>query len=181
MRAASSPAIRSACAGVPATGRQPTRCQVATCRSALLQKPWKTASASPRRRRRRTGSPHQHQHQRPLRPQCRSSEKVSYSADAFFDFDKAVLKPEGKASAGRPGLASCKASTWKSSSPSATPTRSVPMRTTRSCRSAALKLSRLTCCRKGVEANRVYTEGKGEKQPVADNKTDRRPRQEPSR
>jgi OOP family OmpA-OmpF porin len=24
---------------------------------------------------------------------------------------------------------------------------------------------------KGVEANRVYTEGKGEKQPVADNKT----------
>ena len=25
---------------------------------------------------------------------------------------------------------------------------------------------------KGIEANRVYTEGKGEKQPVADNKTD---------
>jgi OmpA-OmpF porin, OOP family len=24
---------------------------------------------------------------------------------------------------------------------------------------------------KGVEANRIYTEGKGEKQPVADNKT----------
>jgi OOP family OmpA-OmpF porin len=24
---------------------------------------------------------------------------------------------------------------------------------------------------KGIEANRVYTEGKGEKQPVADNKT----------
>ena len=26
-----------------------------------------------------------------------SSEKVSYAADAFFDFDKAVLKPAGKA------------------------------------------------------------------------------------
>ena len=26
-------------------------------------------------------------------------------------------------------------------------------------------------CRKGIEKNRVYTEGKGEKQPVADNKT----------
>jgi len=34
---------------------------------------------------------------------------------------------------------------------------------------------------KGIEKNRVYTEGKGEKQPVADNKTARRPRQEPPR
>jgi OOP family OmpA-OmpF porin len=25
-----------------------------------------------------------------------TSEKVSYSADAFFDFDKAVLKPAGR-------------------------------------------------------------------------------------
>ena len=34
---------------------------------------------------------------------------------------------------------------------------------------------------KGIEKNRVYTEGKGEKQPVADNKTARRPREEPPR
>jgi OOP family OmpA-OmpF porin len=34
---------------------------------------------------------------------------------------------------------------------------------------------------KGVEKNRVYTEGKGEKQPVADNKTAEGPREEPSR
>ena len=47
----------------------------------------------------------------PLRPPCRrrplrpapapapvpTSEKVSFAADAFFDFDKAVLKPDGKA------------------------------------------------------------------------------------
>ena len=45
------------------------------------------------------------------------------------------------------------------------------MPTTRSCRCAAPKPSRPTWCRKGIEKNRVYTEGKGEKQPVADNKT----------
>ena len=45
------------------------------------------------------------------------------------------------------------------------------MPTTRSCRSAVPKPSRPTWSSKGVEKNRVYTEGKGEKQPVADNKT----------
>ncbi len=33
------------------------------------------------------------------------------------------------------------------------------------------KPSRPTWSSKGIEKNRVYTEGKGEKQPVADNKT----------
>ncbi len=30
-------------------------------------------------------------------PPAPVSEKVSFAADAFFDFDKSVLKPEGKA------------------------------------------------------------------------------------
>ena len=59
-----------------------------------------------------------------------TSEKVTFAADAFFDFDKAVLKPEG-----RPSSTTCQqdraVSTSKSSSPSATPTRSAPTPTTR--------------------------------------------------
>ena len=50
---------------------------------------------------------------------------------------------------------------WKSSLPSATPTASVR-------RAEAVKAYLVS---KGIEANRVYTEGKGEAQPVADNKT----------
>jgi OOP family OmpA-OmpF porin len=51
----------------------------------------------------------------------------------------------------------------------ATPTVSVAMPTTRSCpRSAAAVKTYLVG--KGVEANRVYTEGKGEKQPVTTGK-----------
>src|SRR6185436_5875027 len=33
----------------------------------------------------------------PPPPPAPVSEKVTFAADAFFDFDKAVLKPEGKA------------------------------------------------------------------------------------
>ena len=47
----------------------------------------------------------------------------------------------------------------------------VRTRTTRSCRCAVPKRSRPSWSSKGVEKNRIYTEGKGEKQPVADNKT----------
>jgi OOP family OmpA-OmpF porin len=71
------------------------------------------------------------------------SEKVTFAADAFFDVDKSVLKPEAKAKlddlVARP-----RASTWKSSSPSATPTATAPMPTTRSCRCVAPKPSRPT-------------------------------------
>ena len=33
----------------------------------------------------------------PVSSAGRRSEKVTFAADAFFDFDKSVLKPEGKA------------------------------------------------------------------------------------
>ncbi len=96
--------------------------------------------------------------------------KVTYAADAFFDFDKAVLKPEGKAklddltgkvkginleviiAVGHTDSVGTDAYNQKLSVQ----------------RSEAVKAYLVS---KGIEKSRVYTEGKGEKQPVADNKT----------
>ncbi|MCF8157420.1 MAG: OmpA family protein [Rhodoferax sp.] len=96
--------------------------------------------------------------------------KVTYAADAFFDFDKAVLKPEGKAklddlvgkvkginleviiAVGHTDSVGTDAYNQKLSIK----------------RSEAVKAYLVS---KGIEKSRVYTEGKGEKQPVADNKT----------
>ena len=96
--------------------------------------------------------------------------KVTYAADAFFDFNKSVVKPDGKAklddlvgkikginleviiAVGHTDAVGSDASNQKLS-----------VR-----RSEAVKAYLVS---KGIEKNRVYTEGKGEKQPVADNKT----------
>ena len=98
------------------------------------------------------------------------SEKVTFAADAFFDFDKSVLKPEAKAklddlvaktkavaleviiAVGHTDAVGADAYNQKLSV----------------ARSEAVKAYLVS---KGIEKNRVYTEGKGEKQPVADNKT----------
>ena len=96
--------------------------------------------------------------------------KVTYAADAFFDFDKSVLKPEGKAKLD--DLASkvkdinlevIIAVGHTDSVGSDAYNQKLSMR-----RSEAVKAYLVS---KGIEKNRVYTEGKGEKQPVADNKT----------
>jgi OOP family OmpA-OmpF porin len=99
-----------------------------------------------------------------------TSEKVSYSADAFFDFDKAVLKPAGKASLDDLvsklkdiNLEVIIAVGHTDSVGTDEYNQKLSVR-----RAEAVKAYLQT---KGVEANRVYTEGKGEKQPVADNKT----------
>ena len=98
------------------------------------------------------------------------SEKVTFAADAFFDFDKSVLKPEGKAKlddlVGKMGGINLEViiavgHTDAIGGDSYNQKLSVK-------RAEAVK-NYLTS--KGVEKNRVYTEGKGEKQPVADNKT----------
>lgn len=99
-----------------------------------------------------------------------TSEKVSYSADAFFDFDKAVLKPAGKASLDDLvsklkdiNLEVIIAVGHTDSVGTDEYNQKLSVR-----RAEAVKAYLQS---KGVESNRVYTEGKGEKQPVADNKT----------
>ncbi len=96
--------------------------------------------------------------------------KVTYAADAFFDFDKAVLKPEGKAKLddliGKVkgiNLEVIIAVGHTDSVGTDVYNQKLSVR-----RSEAVKAYLVS---KGVEKNRVYTEGKGEKQPVADNKT----------
>lgn len=96
--------------------------------------------------------------------------KVTYAADAFFDFDKSVLKPEGKAKlddlVGKIkgiNLEVIIAVGHTDAVGSDTYNQKLSVR-----RSEAVKAYLVS---KGIEKNRVYTEGKGEKQPVADNKT----------
>jgi OOP family OmpA-OmpF porin len=96
--------------------------------------------------------------------------KVTYAADAFFDFGKSVLKPEGKAklddlvskvksislevviAVGHTDAVGSDAYNQKLSV----------------ARSEAVKAYLVS---KGIDKNRIYTEGKGETSPVADNKT----------
>lgn len=98
------------------------------------------------------------------------AQKVTFAADAFFDFNKAVLKPEAKAklddltgklkgitleviiAVGHTDAIGGDAYNQKLSVK----------------RAEAVKAYLVT---KGIEPNRIYTEGKGKKQPVADNKT----------
>ncbi len=96
--------------------------------------------------------------------------KVTYAADAFFDFDKSVLKPEGKAKLDDLiskvkgiNLEVVIAVGHTDAVGSDAYNQGLSMR-----RSEAVKAYLVS---NGVEKNRVYTEGKGEKQPVADNKT----------
>ena len=94
-----------------------------------------------------------------------AAQKVTLAADALFDFDKAVLRPEGKAkldkltddikgikleviiAVGHADRFSSDAYNQKLSEK----------------RAAAVKTYLVA---KGIEPNRVYTEGKGEKQPI---------------
>ncbi len=96
--------------------------------------------------------------------------KVTYAADAFFDFDKAVLKPEGKAKlddlAGKVqgiNLEVVIAVGHTDSTGAAAYNQSLSVR-----RAEAVKAYLVS---KGIESNRIYTEGKGLTQPVADNAT----------
>jgi len=99
-----------------------------------------------------------------------TSEKVTFAADAFFDFDKSVLKPEGRAKfddlvSKMQGLNLEVIIAVGHTDSIGTDAYNQRL----SVRRAEAVKSYLVS--KGVEKNRVYTEGKGEKQPVADNKT----------
>ncbi len=98
------------------------------------------------------------------------SEKVTMAADAHFDFDKAVLKPEGKAKlddlVGKLKAVNLEviiAIGHTDSIGSNAYNQKLSMR-----RANAVKAYLVS---KGIEANRIYTEGKGETQPIASNKT----------
>ncbi len=99
-----------------------------------------------------------------------TAEKVTFAADAFFDFDKATLKPDGKAKLddlasklGTLNLEVIIAVGHTDSVGSDAYNQKLSIR-----RAEAVKGYLVN---KGVDAKRVYTEGKGEKQPVATNKT----------
>ncbi len=103
-------------------------------------------------------------------PAAPVSEKVTFAADAFFDFDKSVLKPEAKAKlddlVAKTSAVALEVIIAVGHTDSAgTDAYNQKLSVTRS---EAVKAYLVG---KGIEKNRVYTEGKGEKQPVADNKT----------
>jgi OOP family OmpA-OmpF porin len=96
--------------------------------------------------------------------------KVTYAADAFFDFDKSVLKPAGKAKlddlVGKVkgiNLEVIIAVGHTDSIGTDAYNQKLSVRRAESVKAYLVS--------KGIEKNRIYTEGKGEKQPVADNKT----------
>jgi OmpA-OmpF porin, OOP family len=99
-----------------------------------------------------------------------ATEKVTFAADAFFDTAKSNLKPEGKAKLDD--------LTGKLKDITLEVVIAVGHTDARGSDKLNQKLSvkraesvKAYLVSKGVEANRIYTEGKGEKQPVADNKT----------
>jgi OOP family OmpA-OmpF porin len=105
----------------------------------------------------------------PVAPVAAAS-KVTYAADAFFDFDKAVVKPAGKAKLDDLvskvqgiNLEVIIAVGHTDSIGSDAYNQKLSVR-----RAEAVKAYLVS---KGIEKNRIYTEGKGEKQPVASNKT----------
>ena len=99
-----------------------------------------------------------------------AAQKVTYAADAFFDFDKSVLKPEGRAKLDDLvskikgiNLEVIIAVGHTDSVGAAAYNQKLSVR-----RAEAVKAYLVS---KGIERNRVYTEGKGESQPIADNRT----------
>lgn len=96
--------------------------------------------------------------------------KVTLNADALFDFDKSVLKPAAKASLD--SLAAKVKSLTLEVIVAVGHTDSVGT----DAYNQKLSIRRAESVKKylvsqGIEAKRIYVEGKGESQPVADNKT----------
>ena len=98
------------------------------------------------------------------------AEKVTFAADVLFDFDKSVVKPEGKSKLDDlankvrgVNLEVVIAIGHADSIGSDAYNQKLSVRRAESVKAYLVS--------KGIEPNRIYTEGKGEKQPVASNKT----------
>lgn len=106
----------------------------------------------------------------PATPPPPAAVKVTYAADTFFDFDKSVIKPEAKAKLDDLA-AKVKAINLEViiAVGHADSIGTDEYNQKLSVRRAEAVKAYLTS--KGIDKNRVYTEGKGEKQPVADNRT----------
>ncbi len=103
-------------------------------------------------------------------PQPPAATKVTYAADTFFDFDKSVLKKDGKAKLDdlvqkvkAINLEVIIAVGHTDSIGTDAYNQKLSVR-----RAEAVKAYLIS---KGIDKNRIYTEGKGESQPVADNRT----------
>jgi OmpA-OmpF porin, OOP family len=106
----------------------------------------------------------------PPAPPVVAASKVTFAADAFFDFDKYVLKPEGRAKlddlvskikdVNLEVIIAVGHTDWIGT---------VAYNQKLSVRRAEAVKAYLVS--KGIEKNRVYTEGKGKSQPIADNRT----------
>ncbi len=96
--------------------------------------------------------------------------KVTFNADTFFDFDKAIVKPEGKKlldqvvaqvqTINLDAIIAVGHTDWIG-------TEAYNLKLSQR-RAAAVKAYLVS---KGVDANRITTEGKGKLNPIADNKT----------
>jgi OOP family OmpA-OmpF porin len=99
-----------------------------------------------------------------------AAQKVTYAADTFFDFDKYVIKPEGQAKlddliAKTKGVALEVVIAVGHTDSIGTEAYNQALSERRANAVKSYLVS------KGIEKNRVYTEGKGEKQPIASNST----------
>jgi OmpA-OmpF porin, OOP family len=99
-----------------------------------------------------------------------AASKVTYAADAFFDFDKSVLKPEGKTKLDDL-VAKVKGINLEVIVAVGHTDATGPDGYNQKLSIARSEAVKAYLVSKGIDKSRVYTEGKGETQPVADNKT----------
>jgi OOP family OmpA-OmpF porin len=122
----------------------------------------------PLRRRRGAAAPRRRPRRRRLPRRPRKVQKITLASKALFDFDKAVLKPEGKAAIDTEIIAKLRDCAEARARARHRPHRigSARRRTTRSCPSAAPMQFAITSCRRASRETRSRRSGMGKTQPV---------------